>query len=235
MLCDEVCAIAAQEIFPRLSHTEALELAERSYRVFHDCYGAIAEYATQIGEDPIATRQRMFTHYHALLFELLEQRHPNFFDHTSGTSDVLARTSSGLFENAILSHSCMEGWGIPALTKMGILEHFKPHLVWGMDNYAFERKYENSNPMKRMIEASGYPPERIIFIEDSWKNTRPAFEDFGIKVALIHYDRPAPSPHPEGVRWISSTPADLMETLEREFALSDLSNASNLGKHTPKG
>ena len=216
-LCDEANALSACAIFPELRYEQALKLAALSFERHHDCYGAFLSYAEAEGHDPMEARRRIFRNYHATLFNLLDERHPSFFDHTAATAEAFERTSGGPFANAILSHSCMEGWGQPVLKKMGLLQYFEPHLLFGMDDYGFARKFESPEPMRRMIEASRTPGDRIVFLEDSWRNTQPAFRQFGVQVALVHYDSPAPSPTPAGVRWVCRTPAEVMDILEQEY------------------
>jgi len=216
-LCDEANALAAQEVFPELSYEKARELSTLSFEKHHDCYGAFVDYAKEVGHDPVRARDIIFKRYHAILFDFLEERHPDFFEHTASTVEALARLSMGPFALAVLSHSCMQGWGKPVLKKMGALQYFEPHLLLGMDDYGYERKFENAEGMKRLIEISGYTPDRIIFVEDSWRNTHPAFRILGVKAALVHYDALAPDPYPEGVHWLGRTPSDLAEVLEREY------------------
>lgn len=226
-LCDEANARAAQEVFPDMPYEKALELSAQSFKEYHDCMGAFVNSDYAKDRDPLQVRETLFKRYHAILFDMLVDKHPDFFDHTATTAEAFERMSGGPFSHAILSHSCMQNWGIPILQRIGILHHFEPHLLFGMDDYGFQRKFESAAPMQRVIEASGFTADRIIFAEDSVRNKEPALRICRVHGAHIHFDGPAPQSLPDGVMWVCRTPSELLEMIERDFRAMAKSRALN--------
>lgn len=211
-LCDEVNAQAACELLPHLSHVEGLRLSAECFERFHDCYGAFMPLAVQSGFNDEQFRLRLFKRYHALLFDTLTTRHPDFFHDDAPTTAAFHKSGRDI-KHGTLSHSCMEGWGMRILDRLGILPFFEPQALLGLDQYGFTRKFESTAPVKLVLKRLKADPAQTFFIEDSIRNLEPAAEIKGLRLIYIHNNKPLDN-LPPFVSHQFSSPAEFMHFIQ---------------------
>lgn len=187
-LCDDAVLKAAKPLLPSLTDQQILFLAQESYRLYRDCYGAFMPFATQSGLPAESFRKHLFQDYHTILFSTLAKDHPGYFDH--------ARHVIPLFHNAphikhgALSHSSIEQWGIKVLDAIGVLPYFDKNALLGMDQYDFMRKSDTVEPLLQILKLLQAQPGEACFVEDSLKNLERAKDIPGLSTIYIHYGYP---------------------------------------------
>lgn len=209
-LCDNAVLEAAKPLLPSLSDAHILFLAQESYRLYRDCYGAFMPFAAQSGLPAESFRRHLFQDYHTILFTKLATDYPDYFDHARHVIPLFQQSPH--IKHGALSHSSIEHWGAKVLDAIGVLPYFEKNAMLGMDDYDFVRKSDSVEPLHMILKRLDASADQACFVEDSVKNLERAKDLDGLHTIYIHYGYPLES-LPSYIDAQFHDPADFMTHL----------------------
>lgn len=211
---DDVRAIAAQRALPELSLEEARRIGEEGYKLYGDTVHNYVLWAKANGRDAEKIRHQIFKNYHRDLFNRIVKEHPQNITRDASTVDAFRRCAR-LVQHGLATHSCIENWAKPHLTRQDLLQFFNPRALIGLDDGNYDRKDESTTLITRALDPLGIEPHFAAFAEDSMDNLEYAHANLpGLTTIFIHYGKPRET-LPPFVTLQAHSPKTVMQEIAR--------------------